>query len=140
MSQIWNEHENCVNCGGPVDQLVVDMGFMDKMPRILNVGGIALIIFAILYFIWKISGSTLGDSGGTDIIILFIAGISFFLLSLVVQFLLFKRARERIPVDLSKRKQRKLRIDPEGVKEPIRSGKVEPPARRTASKLPIKKR
>ena len=60
MSQIWNERTNCDSCGGSVDQSEVDMGFSDRVPRILNVGGIAFMVFAILYIFYRLIDGGIG--------------------------------------------------------------------------------
>jgi hypothetical protein len=140
MSQVWNERTACDSCGGPVEQSEVDMGFSDRVPRVLNVGGVAFMIFAILYIIYKLIDGGIGRDSGIDIIILFFAGICFFAASLITQFHISKKAMERAADKTIKRKQKKLKMKPDIDRDTVRTGKIETPIKRTASKVPIKKR
>jgi hypothetical protein len=123
-----------------MEQFEVDMGFSDRIPRVLNVGGIAFMVFAILYIFYKLIDGGIGKDSGIDIIVLFFAGICFFAASLIAQFHLSNKAKLKIPDQSVGRKQRKVKMDPGQKRDAVRTGKVEPPLRRTASKVPIKKR
>ena len=140
MSQVWNERTNCDGCGAPVDQVEVDMGFADRIPRVLNIGGIAFMVFAVLYIFYKLIDGDLGRDAGIDIMILFFAGIIFFAASLAAQFQISNRAKEKQIIQTEGRKQRKVRSSKEIEKGAVKTGKIEPPRRRTASKVPIRKK
>jgi hypothetical protein len=140
ISQVWNERSNCTNCGGPLEQLEVEMGFSDRIPRVLNVGGVAFMVFAILYIFYKLIDGGIGKDSGINIIILFLAGICFFAASLIVQFHLSNKAKVNLPDRSVDRKQRRVKTRSDHDRDAVKTGKVEPPRRRTASKVPIRKR
>ena len=116
------------------------MGFADRVPRVLNVGGIAFMIFAVLFIIYKLADGDLGRDSGINIMVLFAAGICFFAASLVTQFQLSTRAKEKV-VDIPEgRKQRRVKMGSGQERGHVKEGKIEPPRRRTASKVPIRRR
>jgi len=140
MSQVWGVRENCVECGGPVEQVSVDLGGMDRVPRYINVAGIALTIFAVLFLIYELARDQMGRSQGTSVIVIFLFGILMFTVSLLVQFWLASIAKERTVEEPGPRKQRKVRPREGDAGTKIRSGRMEPPQRRTASKVLVKRR
>jgi len=140
MSQVWGARENCVDCGGPVDQVNVDMGGLDRVPRYLNVGGIALTIFAVLYLIYELARDQMGRSQGTTVIGLFLIGILMFAASLTFQFQLASMAKERTGDKPETRRQRRVRTREGEGEANIRSGRMETPPRRTASKVLVRRR
>lgn len=137
-AEIWKEHQRCIECGGPVEHLDVDMGFAERVPRVLNIGGAAFAIIAFLYLMYKLIAGDLGRQEGTTTMILFLVGIVFLASSLIFLMQLSSKAKVRSETMVSGRKQRRVREGPQ--REDVRSGKVGPPVRRTASKLPLKKR
>ncbi|MGA1873474.1 MAG: hypothetical protein ACMUHY_07350 [Thermoplasmatota archaeon] len=140
MSQVWGMKEDCSECGGPVDQVRVDMGYVDRVPRIVNMLGIALAVFAVLYLLLMLAMDDLGSSEGTVVIILFIAGILCFAVSLMVQIQLASVARTKEFESGDTRRMRKLRPADMEDGSRVRSGRIQEPPRRTASKLPIRRR
>ena len=140
MSQVWGVRGKCIECGGPVEQIKVDMGAMDKVPRYLNMGGIAFTLFAVLYLIYQLARDEMGRSQGTTVIVLFLVGIIFFTISLLVQLQLASRAKEQMVEELASRRLRRLRPRERDEGSNIRSGRVEPLPRRTASKVLVKRR
>ena len=54
-SEIWKEKENCPSCGGPMDHLDQDIGTLEHLPRIINIGGLILIVLGMpVYSLIKI--------------------------------------------------------------------------------------
>jgi hypothetical protein len=137
MSEVWKEHDTCEDCGGPVEKVDVDMGFYERAPRILMVGGIGFTVFAILYFLYKIINGDLGQDEGTTSMVMFMVGIAFFAASLIVRTQMSSKAiGSAVPSRVSRR-QRRLKGPDLERRANVRSGSVVSPARRTASKLPV---
>ncbi|MBN1539780.1 MAG: hypothetical protein JW939_06515 [Candidatus Thermoplasmatota archaeon] len=133
-SEVWKARTTCMECGSPIDHLDVSTGSLDRLPRILNMAGIAFAIFAVLYLLFGIAFMDMGRKDGINIIVIFLAGTLLFLTSLMLQLYLSTRAREKIETGQEPGRQRHLRR--ESGDEPVRSGPIGPPSRK-ASKLPI---
>jgi len=140
MSQVWGVKENCAECGGPVEQVNVDLGSLDRVPRYLNVGGVALTIFAVMYLVLELARDQMGRSQGTTVIVIFLFGILLFTASLAFQFRLASIAKERTVEEPVRRRRRRVRPREGEEGANIRSGRMEPPPRRTASKVLIRRR
>lgn len=96
-SEIWKERDNCPSCGGPMDHIDVDIGTMEHLPRIMNIGGLILLVLAVIVFIAEPAGNNGGD-GVSGPLFLIIASIALFFVSLISQNLLSglaMRKRER---------------------------------------------
>jgi hypothetical protein len=138
MSEVWKDVENCDECGGPIDHIEIDMGSRDRIPRFLNIGGIAFAIFGVLFMIFKFAVDEVSRSDGWTIMTLFIIGIMLFIASLLFQVQLAQRAREKAADERSTRKQKKLRARSDGRDLKITTGSLEDRPRRTASKVLIR--
>ncbi|MBN1391099.1 MAG: hypothetical protein JXA22_10710 [Candidatus Thermoplasmatota archaeon] len=138
MSEIWNTRESCVECGGQVDHVEVNMGSIERLPRLLNIMGLILTVLAVIYLLFKLFMDDMGRQEGINIIVLFIGAILLFCVSLLSQFHLFTSARKKAGMVPGPRRQRRMRDQDDG--QPIRSGRIEPTTRRTASKVPLNRK
>ncbi|MGA1848575.1 MAG: hypothetical protein ACMUHB_04465 [Thermoplasmatota archaeon] len=85
MSEVWKNRESCEVCSGNVEHINEGIGFLDRVPRLLNAGGIALDVFAVLYLAYKILTDDLGRSEGISVMVLITVGIVMIVASLLVQ-------------------------------------------------------
>jgi hypothetical protein len=85
MSEVWKEQDSCTRCSGQVAHLNEKMGFIDSVPRLLNAGGIALGLFAVLYLAYKIIADDLGKGEGISVMVLFAVGTLMLVASLLIQ-------------------------------------------------------
>lgn len=102
-SEVWTERTSCPECGGEIDRIEVDMGSIEMVHRILNVGGIALVIAAAVLAFYNIfiSGSkTLGWIAFG----IFIISVFFFTISLFLQ---VRLTREAIIMESSRKERRR---------------------------------
>ncbi len=138
MTQEWKEYSLCPECGGPVDSIDIDMGFAERTPRILMVSGAAFCLFAVCYLLFKLISDDIGQSDGTTTMVFFLVGIGFFAASLLVRMQVSNKAKENATSKDTYRKQRMVKNDPGEGQKVVRSGKVETPPRRTATKVPVR--
>lgn len=134
-SEVWKAQNSCSRCGSPLDHVDVAMGLLDRLPRMLNMVGMALAVFAVLYLLFSIAFRDMARKDSVNIIVIFIAGIFLFMTSLMLQLYLSTRARER--VELGQEPVRKRHPQGESSDHPVRSGPIGHRPSRKASKVPI---
>ena len=140
MSEVWKERTECEKCSSPVEHVVEDLGFSDRMPRIFNMGGMTLGSLAVLLLIYNIATEAMGRSEGATIIVLFALGILFFIISLMVQFQLSSIAKERTLQKVVSRSQKRIKRTQGERNNKIRSGPVERGECAKASKILVGKK
>jgi hypothetical protein len=104
IQEIWKERENCGKCGGAVDHIEVDMGALTYVPRALNIIGLIVMIIGIVLLIAAPAGRD-GGGGSLATLVLVISAILIFIISLIGQLLIFRKAVEkRSTIQIQKRR------------------------------------
>ncbi len=111
ISEVWSMRDNCNDCGGAIDHIKEDLGPVEHLPRAFNVGGLIFIVIAIALFITVSVGSN-ESSNSTGPLILLASSILLFILSLVSQMIIVRKAFEkRESIKKTVRKMRSGRSD-----------------------------
>lgn len=90
LDEIWKdrkEDDKCPECGETLSRIDADMGTMDMIPRLFKYGGIALMLLAVGFVIFNLSGGGTRTSGILAVVI-FIIAVIFFAVSIGLQYYL----------------------------------------------------
>jgi hypothetical protein len=129
-SEVWSEKPSCPECGGETERIDVDMGSLEMIHRVFNVGGIALMIAAaaLAFYNIFISGSR---TTGWIAFGIFMVSVGFFVISLFLQ---VRLTREAIETDSSRKEKRR----PKRLRETTGQGMRRTPEPRRGRKIPVR--
>ncbi len=103
-SEVWSKNDNCKECGGSTDHMKIELGQIEFLPRFFNIGGgLVFLIGLILFFV-----SFASDSIGSAYLFFLFGGILLFIISLISQYFIVRKAIERASIlKISRKKTRK---------------------------------
>jgi hypothetical protein len=140
MSEYWKDHSTCSECGGNLDKVEVDMGFSERIPRVLTIGGAGFTVLAVIYLVVKMATDGIGHREGTTTTILISIGIGFLFASLVFRWRMTEIAKTRAEAAATSRKLKRVKRPVGDQGEVVRSGEVKDPVRTRASKIPVRRK
>lgn len=133
-SEVWSKKDNCGECGGSMDHINVRLGPVEMLPRAFNIAGALVFLMGLVIFLVSISN----DGLGSLYLYFMFGGIFFFVVSLVSQYFLVRKAIEkRSSMNITSRRTRAPGQERPG-KGPG-AGPVPPAERRVAKKVMIRK-
>jgi DNA-directed RNA polymerase subunit N (RpoN/RPB10) len=123
ISEVWTSKDECIECGEEVEHINEDLGPIEHLPRAFNIGGLIMVIIAVILFI----AAPVGNDGGgeaTGPLILLVASVMMFLGSLASQVMLVRKAIDRrSSVQINERPVRR-RPSPARKNREMKTGKV----------------
>jgi len=134
MPEVWKEKERCERCQGQISHLNENVGFIESLPRLMNAGGIALVVFATLYLAYRVLSDDLGRGESVSVMVLLAVGMVMFLASLLFQIRVGRVAVGKYSEREGRRPARRLKG-----RSAVREGSIDGEVRR-ATKLPLRER